>query len=1245
MQKKPLKKEISVVRRLTASLLAVALVLPPEALWAAPLAGIEIGAPVNQEARYQDLVSQIAIPQELGTIQERYASKSMSPAQASPIVVHIQDAHANYEAQRNIEQLMRYLNQTYGFSVVLLEGGAERLKPEQLQIFKDPKQNEKMIDQLMREGAATGSEAFLVSNQYTRSDVEAYGLESVSAYRADLEQFRKIWDQTEQGRQFARFLAQAIDRISSRDAHKELRDFIRVWQRFKESKNQLNVFLDALEKTALEALNIDLHDPRQQIDWPMLVRIAKLKEIQSGLRLDEAKKEWEQAKSQLEQAQVDERLIIKAEDRLFGKEAPMTDNIESTRSLFEEILVNAYPEGFTFKDYPQLAIWVGGTLLRHEIDGSELFDEAERLSARMMDVLAATESEKTIVTLYRDSYLLSDLFSLEMTREAFLDVQDNLNRFTPDRLIERIRLIDPNGTYPGEDALKPIMDLFSECLKSYEFAIKREEGFLNNIENMIRETKQDRVMTVAGGFHTKGMSDGLRRHHISYLIVSPRITQFQDVEKEHQNYITSLLQITPGMRQSTRTSPGNLVDDAIYTQLGGHSNWKNRGVAQAANGVLTAGSIETLQAQLRGGVFVELAEGSRVAWQFPGAEEEVLTTPGTEAPVVVRQILSTPEGIKVGNVSTGEFTVNAAGQINTDLSTIPVSSARSEFREPAVSSRVRELTALSSAAARLSLVTLSLEIALGLAPVRSELRARSSSAVVVEAEELIESEDVPPVDILSVIKYELLRLWRSGPRNDSVVNIDKEGNILGMHRLQDIAISWEPLFAGVSTGSGQSAAWGAYSLLNAILHGDKPPTTIRALVTLIEKVEEAKRIPSAQLPVKYANARQELLMVLRIVNNDPRLKIDALDLKDFFERYDVTEITLLNSIQGVLRAIEHQRYSRAQQAFRILYANLEEKLGQAGLLTTDSARSKTLSRTQAFQFATALKKTQSHLDSVEQRRPELRKANSVEIVARNTLNISQLSEARPEFRLQAERELAGATGDVFALGLGTRELVARLAEFVPTAFAAAEVIQPGQFNQILAQISAIFRKQSAVEGRNIEVLGADQLNVQAFELALQSAAVNSKLELVYMVRGVQEGALEVFEASLKDRLKAIRSSLGLSEGKAGQIQVTAAPSDERALAAFITREFLPKKSDSLNEHVAVVSPSHSLLERIQHLGTAKIFNNVTGLDETQALRVKVNEIVLGEQEVSFFDIVSGLALIESILEQVRDATRRIATAA
>ena len=91
--------------------------IAPDLAWALktgntlPASGLSSGSGPGQGIVKELDVDSFSLPPYLG-----YARDSFKGS--SPIVIHIQDAHCNYNAQKSIYNIIDYLNRTYGINTI-----------------------------------------------------------------------------------------------------------------------------------------------------------------------------------------------------------------------------------------------------------------------------------------------------------------------------------------------------------------------------------------------------------------------------------------------------------------------------------------------------------------------------------------------------------------------------------------------------------------------------------------------------------------------------------------------------------------------------------------------------------------------------------------------------------------------------------------------------------------------------------------------------------------------------------------------------------------------------------------------------------------------------------------------------------------------------------------------------------------------------------------------------------------------
>jgi|GEM_PF-4768004 len=544
--------------------------------WRSAGAATDLSFALNRPSEYRLSPLEIQIPAELGDIKESFDNPSRTG-----LVIHIQNAHGNYQAQRHIQKLIRYLNKKYGIRCLFLEGANDKLDPGVFRFFNDNRLNFKTADILMRHGEFTGAEKFLLEEP---GKAAGYGIEDTALYRQDFELFRKVMGGREKAQSFLTGLQQTMDAYESHIFSKELRYFAKEWRKFQKAGDGLLGFVRTLHQYGLRYLSIDIQDPRYQETYGALLRVLKLQELEK--RLDPAKIEREK-KALLEflRGKIDETLYARL--ACLGDRSHKEDEIYP-RFLFEEVLEQGAAKGLAidFRNYPNFTLFAERLIFQSELDSEKLFEEAETLSEKIFEALSETEDQKELVRTIHETELLKKLFSLELSRREYEKTLLNKERLNPRLLVNRLTKLGvkmtagsishskpskaPQAPSRGEESLGTYgtgsaQELFYDALKFYELAAEREKYFLVKTLETMRQEKQSTAIVVTGGFHAEGFQNLLKEKGISHLSIIPRVA---NAKRGHAIYLRSMMgktklfesaHIEKALRELSPVSRENLV--------------------------------------------------------------------------------------------------------------------------------------------------------------------------------------------------------------------------------------------------------------------------------------------------------------------------------------------------------------------------------------------------------------------------------------------------------------------------------------------------------------------------------------------------------------------------------------------------------------------------------------------------------------------------------------------------------------
>jgi NAD+ synthase (glutamine-hydrolysing) len=495
----------------------------------------------------------LEIPAEFGQVTDTLFGDPNAPA-----FIHIQSAHGNYQAEKNIEKLLGYIEKNSKVRLMLLEGATEKLQPELFRIFpKHPDFNRKVTDKLMREGYLTGPERFLIEGAtdnaqratkdtaltVERCALRGFGIEDLEAYKKDREAFISVVKKEKTAEKFLGSLRVTIDKRFSSKVNKDLLNLVRQEESLGSGITSFESWLKSLGEAGKKALQLDLSDAFQQAQYPFLVRYYKLQEIGSKIDRDAAMKEADSFIKELEKRKITKDIID-----LFKQEAQRStvngqrdvarcalrapQGYSPLRLAFDRAFTKL-PRDFSMKPWPAFTLYAQHQILLEEMESKGLQEETVKLKDQVLTALAQTPAEKEYLAEARQLYLLRRLFSLELTRGEY----EELKGLRSQGHKPQGHTCDMWHVACGKS--KVLQSLFMKAIAFYETAVLREQKMFANSLSRMAEQKQDRAVIVTGGFHAEGLKTLARERNCSYLQITPRITEIS--KRDHEIYLRSIL--------------------------------------------------------------------------------------------------------------------------------------------------------------------------------------------------------------------------------------------------------------------------------------------------------------------------------------------------------------------------------------------------------------------------------------------------------------------------------------------------------------------------------------------------------------------------------------------------------------------------------------------------------------------------------------------------------------------------------
>ena len=429
------------------------------------------------------------------------------------MVVIIQDAHANYEAQKNIAEILTHLAEKNGLKTVNVEGAQGYLYSSFLSAYPSKEARKAMAEYFMKEAKLTGPEYAAIVD---RPELKLFGVEDETLYQENRKVFLEALDYKGQDEIVLAAIRKLLESVAKKVFSKELFELIKRNEDFRRENKNLISFIDYLNQFAGKS-GVELSKYEQ------ITQFLKLTELHSSINELEAEKEAE--------------ALVK----VLG--LPVESTSEALKEGFPALVIEAGKRRIDLESYPQAKILIQSLEVQKKID-IRLFDEVQELNVELRGKLFRNEEEKLLERLFKILEICEKIFDFSLTREDadfyFSNRQDFKMENFKTVFSHFQEALEWNGGFP-EDAARIDTDL-ARIEKFYELALRRDKVLVDKTLSELNGGKEQVIALIAGGFHTAGFQRVLEGKGISHITVRPAITEIKDPEQQNRLYEASVRQ-------------------------------------------------------------------------------------------------------------------------------------------------------------------------------------------------------------------------------------------------------------------------------------------------------------------------------------------------------------------------------------------------------------------------------------------------------------------------------------------------------------------------------------------------------------------------------------------------------------------------------------------------------------------------------------------------------------------------------
>lgn len=471
-----------------------------------------------------------SMPEKIARIQSSYFPAESNGHQ-KPIII-IQDSHANYEVQKNVDISLQYifhqnpdlLNHVEHLKIGI-EGASGLVDTSFFKTYPDQSHKVEVLDYFMQQGKLSGAEFHQILEN---REIQLFGLESDELYLMN----KAIY----------------ADLLNNKES------FDLIWKEWMDSIRHLlgQTFLG----DALNFWNLYLAKSQQKMElWDYIEKLDQVWKYADENSMIHRVGQWIQSEKNINYtnlAQEEDSVI-----NLLGKKIQGDALVELVQNTLY------YRDGhWTMKEYYQYLIqkindlhinidslsnWkqvVSLLHLRSQIDEAVLEDELIEFETKISNQVFSKENI-SYWKAYQNLELIEKMIQLEVARGDWnmAKLDQELDLVSIQNLFQK--LSHSKKIFFNNISINDFSTRIKKAKEYYSVALTRDQAFWENIQKQYDENSL--VVVFIGGFHTFGLTRYLKQNQRPYIVINPRVpegTHDKAQELYHQLIINSSFQNT-----------------------------------------------------------------------------------------------------------------------------------------------------------------------------------------------------------------------------------------------------------------------------------------------------------------------------------------------------------------------------------------------------------------------------------------------------------------------------------------------------------------------------------------------------------------------------------------------------------------------------------------------------------------------------------------------------------------------------
>lgn len=476
------------------------------------------------------------LPQELGYIQE-----SVKVPDSKRTVIHIQDAHCNYAAQRSIVEILAYLTTEYGVYAVNCEGGAEGYDLSVFTNIQGKSVREKTADYFVKEGVVSAAEYYAVNNP---QKVKLWGVEDPDLYIKNLKIYKDSLAHKSEVDRYIKSLRYILDNLKRHIYSNKLLEFDKYYTRYKENKIAFKEYLLYLISIAQKRMiNVK--------SFPNIYILSRTLQEEDKIDFRKANNEKDEVVDKLK------KILSRNElKELMVKVGELKIERISQADFYVYLSKKAKSIKLDLTGYSELQKYIIYISLYSAVDRTKVAAEIDALEDKIKESMYENDAQRELGILSKDLTLTRNIFNISLTKDDYLYYMEHREAFAVSHYISFIDKKAPLYKISAKlDRNIGLLDEYRESMDQfYACSLERDKAFIKNIKFTDHDRPNSIIIT--GGFHTENLRELFNKEKVSYISIMPKFSSEKGYESPYMKRLTG-----------QRTALENVIDTAIPAVL------------------------------------------------------------------------------------------------------------------------------------------------------------------------------------------------------------------------------------------------------------------------------------------------------------------------------------------------------------------------------------------------------------------------------------------------------------------------------------------------------------------------------------------------------------------------------------------------------------------------------------------------------------------------------------------------------